>query len=1232
MANQARRMIAGRFEILEQIGQGGMGTVYRAKDTTTNQTVAVKHLRNDFLGQDPDMVERFKREGEALSALNHPNIVKMLTAVDENKEHYLVMEYVSGGSLAELLRATPRLSVQRALYIALDMADALTRAHRLNIIHRDIKPDNILIADDGTPRLTDFGVAHIGTAVRVTQADSVVGTYAYVSPESFNGEEPSARADLWAFGVVLYEMLTGHRPWEDKDLAPLISNIMTKPVPDLQAERPDLPISLVDLVYRLLDKHPGRRINSARMVGAELEAIINGRDNIAAPTIIATDSRFETPTPPTGGSTHHNLPTQATTFVGREQELAELGRLLVDRSARLMTIVGAGGMGKTRLSIEAARRHLDQFHDGVYFVPLAPIELPTLIVPTIADAIKFNFYDESNPKGQLLDHLRNKELLLVMDNFEHIISGAGIVSDILAAAPGVRVLATSRERLNLNGENTLQIQGMDYPTDRNLSVTDARNYPAIKLFVQSAQRIQHDFTLGDDDGEACGEVIRITQLVQGMPLGLELAAAWLEMLSTAEIVSEISKSLDFLESTMRDLPERHRSIRAVFEYSWNTLNSEERTAYQQLSVFNGTFTREAAQHVSGASLRTLVNLVNKSLLYRDSAGRYQVHELLRQYAEERLKADPAAEQSTHERHMQHYVAFLDKQAHALTNEGQPQALDRIEEEASNVRAAWQWAIDRKHFDSIDKASQPLWMYYKIRGLFRDGLEVFNEALTHCQSGDAQLDKTNELIVTRATMYKGNLLHAMGKRDKARELLQSALDTFKRHKSERDEAQALILLSMTMPMYIAEAQQEIRTAIHRALEIGRAYHDQSIIAQALQGLGEVYNSGFNLDPTYPQGIKHLTESVAVWQQLGNIYGQAQAMRALALLLAWANQVDAAEAWMQKGLPLYKEVKSITGIIASKYTLANIEQARGQLVKAEEYLNHALSMARQIGNIPQVANFMGMIAWNAYMLGEYERSIKIGNEAVEMFRNTDYSEAIVGFTFGLTHNHLAIGDYVLAEAALLQGAQDFQDDEGRARSMMMMAHSAILQRSLDLAEQRVQESITIAYRTESAENLGNALDRQGRIAFLRGQYDAAQKLYQESLQYQEQADNNWGRAEAYNGLGEVALQTGTAQEAATHFRRALNAARPVGVMYVQMRSVAGLGKVAATQGQQVQAAMLLTAAHEQNGLWLADRQPLAQDLAALRTQMSAEAYTAAAERGRTTSTADIIADLLAADVTV
>jgi DNA-binding NarL/FixJ family response regulator/predicted Ser/Thr protein kinase len=270
------RQIGKRYEIEKLIGSGAVGRVYLGRDTETGEPVAIKELISDWVAHAPDAVERFRREGEALRKLNHPNIVKVLATLEEEGQHYLVMEYVGGGSLADLLKRQPQLPIQQVISIGLELSDALSRAHHLEIIHRDIKPGNILLAEDGTPRLTDFGLAHLGSYPALTTAGQLLGTFQYLSPEACANEPLDARADIWSFGVVLFEMLTGRLPFDGDSPIEIIHAIQNQPVPEVSWYRKEAPAPLAELIRRMLMRDRPVRLASARLVGAELEAMQHG--------------------------------------------------------------------------------------------------------------------------------------------------------------------------------------------------------------------------------------------------------------------------------------------------------------------------------------------------------------------------------------------------------------------------------------------------------------------------------------------------------------------------------------------------------------------------------------------------------------------------------------------------------------------------------------------------------------------------------------------------------------------------------------------------------------------------------------------------------------------------------------------------------------------------------------------------------------------------------------------
>jgi predicted ATPase/DNA-binding SARP family transcriptional activator len=416
----------------------------------------------------------------------------------------------------------------------------------------------------------------------------------------------------------------------------------------------------------------------------------------------------------------HNLPPQPTAFVGRQAELAEVTRFLSNPGAQLLTLVGPGGIGKTRLALQAAARCVEpeasydtHFADGVFVVPLA-VGLPGMgeaqpsLIAAMADALQFSFQGPVHPQAQLLGYLREKRMLLVLDNFEHLVAEARQLGDILRLAPGIKLLVTSRTRLNLQEEWLLELTGLEYPSGGAEGEAPAAQaarpleaYSAIALFVQQARRVRPGFVL-----EAASEpaVVRICQLAEGVPLAIELAASWLRVLSGAEILAELEQGLDFLTSSLQNVPARHRSLRAVFEHSWALLPPLEQSLFQRLSVFRGGFRREAAASVVGASLPLLAGLADKSLLRRNADGRNEVHELLRQYADEHLRADAAEFEQVHDQHCHYYADLLTAYQPQLQGTGAElqAAMATLNAERENVRAAWNWAVEHRKIVELNQ--------------------------------------------------------------------------------------------------------------------------------------------------------------------------------------------------------------------------------------------------------------------------------------------------------------------------------------------------------------------------------------------------------------------------------------------------------------------------------------------------------------------------------------------------
>jgi predicted ATPase/Tfp pilus assembly protein PilF len=922
------RLLDERFEIGPVLGEGGMGRVFKGRDRLTGGAVAIKTLKPELVARQPQLVERFEREGEALRLLDHPNIVKVIAIPKVDGALHIVMELVDGGSLAALLSAQPKLSVDRVLAIALELADALTRAHHLKIVHRDLKPANVLLTRAQTPRLTDFGIARLGDST-FTATGSVVGTYGYMSPEVLDGRPAGPQADIWSFGIVLYEMLAGRRPFAAEQPGVELRAIATLPPPRLEESRADIPPPLAALVDRMLEKSPEARISSMRLVGAELESIQAQLGGDRACSEVPTDARDPSPSEDAGSS---GLPLPPTPFVGREGDIETLGNRLDKPESRLLTVLGAGGMGKTRLAIEVARKQSASYPDGVFFVPLTSVTGHELVVTAIGEASGYRFSGPESSKGQLLNYLRSKRLLLTLDNFDHLLETAPLLSEIVEHAPGVKLLVTSRERLNLRCEEVYNIEGFEIPLDT--SADARRSSDAVELFLQSARGWRGGSNIDDDELDA---IVEICRLVFGMPLAIELAAGWLEALSPREILAEIRRSVDFLESDLRDLPERHRSLNAVFESSWTRLDAHGRQSMAALSVFRGSFDRGTVQAVTGTSLRTMTHLVNKSLLKRDPSGRYEQHELLRQHVV--AKASPTQLAAARDAHARHYAAHVQRQEKRCRGSEQVEALREMEREIHNIRAAWDWALESSGWPILSELLEGIYRFHDMKGLFQLGEALFRRA-----AEDASLKARGtdgEVLRAKLLSRQGRFVFQVGEFARAREVLEASLSVLRAAHSQGDVAYCLHnLADVAAAVGDLETSEELaREGLHISEQLG----DCVGMGTALNNLGVVFYHRKEFD----EAERLFRESLDLSRASEDLWSIGFALNNLGVLAHDLRHFDHAEECYRESLDLCEEIGDAHGVAAALVNLGRVRSEVGDLESARRFCSRGLERAQALG---------------------------------------------------------------------------------------------------------------------------------------------------------------------------------------------------------------------------------------------------------------------------------------------
>jgi len=709
----------------------------------------------------------------------------------------------------------------------------------------------------------------------------------------------------------------------------------------------------------------------------------------------------------------HNLPPQPTPFVGREAELAALATMIADPEVRLITVVGSGGMGKTRLALAAAERQfnpptdLEQgesappFPHGVYFVPLAPLSVAEHIVPAIVEALDVRLEGAGRQTHslteQLLDYLRRKRLLLVMDNFEHLLDGADTLADLLQAAPSIKVLATSRERLNLRSEQLYPIQGLEFmaadTAETSTAAVELTEYAAAKLFLQSARRNQPDFELA---AEEVNHLNRICRLVEGMPLGLELAASWVDSLSLADIAIEIQAGLDFLETEARDVPRRQRSMRAVFDSTWQRLAEKEGEAFAQMSVFRGGFSRPAAEAVARATVKLLARLVSRSLLqYDKSADRYQIHELLRQYGADRLAENPSVKVQARHRHSTYYAAWLDQKESDLHGAKQQAALAQMEIEAENARAAWSWSVDQREVRQLERAMDGLGHFYELRGRYQEGEQTFRIAVAalrrlHLSQGRIPTARPSgeqraileAKVLVKALAWRGVFLSIQGSAEQANRLLEESLallDSPELADQDVRPEKAFVLLRkgwLNRDLEPADAEQ----MVEESLTLYRALGDRWTESQALFVLGHL--AQFAVD--YQKAKLWIEESLVVRQALGDRRGIAESLSKLASIAGLLGDFIDNERLARESHVLRQEIGDRAIVAFGLNRLGEVLRTGGHFAESQDVVLESIALFEELGDTEHLANSYMQLGWSMLHLGKYEQAYEQFDKSVALYR--------------------------------------------------------------------------------------------------------------------------------------------------------------------------------------------------------------------------------------------------------
>ncbi|WP_067679474.1 protein kinase domain-containing protein [Nocardia miyunensis] len=698
------------FSDAVEIGRGGFGVVYRCDQADLDRMVAIKVLTG---GLDEGSRERFIREQRAMGRLTgHPNIVEVLqVGATSSGLPYLVMPFYPRGSLGAWISRHGRLSGEEILRLGVKLAGALETGHRVGILHRDIKPGNILISDYGEPALTDFGIARIPGGFHTTTG-TVTGSPAFTAPEVLAGDDPTPAADVYGLGATLFAALTGHAAFERRSGEQIVAQflrITSQPVPDLREH--DIDDDIATVIEHAMARAPNERPSPAALgeqlqhlqgkrgqpvgeMAVQAEAGAEPQDSAVVPVIPLDSDRSPAPEHARFVSSVGAKPflrVELTSFVGRRTELTEAKHLLT--SSRLVTLTGIGGVGKTRLALRVATDAKGDFAQGVRLVELAELHDGALLPAVIAAAVGLR------PRGQpvldvLTDYLASHQLLLVLDNCEQIVdSTAKVAETLLRACPMLRILATSREPLNVDGEAVLRVQPLNVPDQGGQpSLRSMHRYDAVTLFVERAAAVVPGFALTMENVAA---VTEICHRVDGLPLAIELAAARLRALSPEQILARLTDCYALLTRGSRSAPNRQQTLRWCIDWSYSLCTPAEQQAWAHMSVFAGGFELDAAEQVCSGDLAAenlldvLGNLVDKSILIReesDSIVRFRLLETIREYGRDRLERTGHYPELLR-RHRDWYRNFAERAEADWFSPRQPDWIARIDREQPNFREA-----------------------------------------------------------------------------------------------------------------------------------------------------------------------------------------------------------------------------------------------------------------------------------------------------------------------------------------------------------------------------------------------------------------------------------------------------------------------------------------------------------------------------------------------------------------
>jgi DNA-binding SARP family transcriptional activator/predicted ATPase len=723
----------------------------------------------------------------------------------------------------------------------------------------------------------------------------------------------------------------------------------------------------------------------------------------------------------------HNLPAPLTRFVGRESELDQIAELLNDPDTRLLTLAGPGGVGKTRLARAAATQAVAHFSDGVWFIPLIGVReeprngLHDRLAAAIAGALELSFSGQDDPKTQVLKHLEPMEALLILDSFEHLVSGADFILEALRQAPKIAVMVTSRARLNVRAERLVQVAGLPVPPQDDAGGQEAESYSSVQLFIDRAGRAAPALSLD------LAQVASVCRLVEGVPLAIEMASAWVNQMGLAEIIANLQHGVDFLSTTFQDVPERHRRLRAVFESSWQLLSEPEKHALAQLAVFQGDFDRAAALAVAGIQQAELVSLAHKSLLQHGDPDRYGLHALVRQFAAEKLEQFPALA-GARERHSAYYLAFVSERADALQGNEPQHAVAEIQAEMADVRHAWQWTVDQIetapdlvcHITTLGQCTGGLIQFYLQTGLFREGEQAFRTAADRVRAvtqdnGTLTPERlaSARIALSRLLAAQGTFLANLGDHTTALTVGQEADAAFKRAAvalpdcdlAERAKLLVDIGTSHNRLGDYAQAVQHLEAGLALARQVNAPQVEIIALCTLGQAAGE--------QGDYDAAKQHLNGALTLARGRGDRASEASALSMLGTIVWRWGDIEQAERCVQESLAIYREIGHLQRIPRLLNVLGIVAIMQENYTQAEAYWEEGLGLVREMGDRHAMADMCNNLGYiNHHNLGNLEKARQYYKESLSIGREIGHRQGATSTLSNLGHLHVLLGEHALA----------------------------------------------------------------------------------------------------------------------------------------------------------------------------------------------------------------------------